>query len=32
MINHFCSVLGKVEGDKGNDVKKNWHGHVTVDF
>lgn len=23
-------VLGKVEGDKGNETKKNWHGHVTA--
>lgn len=23
-------VLGKVEGDKNNEEKKNWHGHVTV--
>jgi N-terminal acetyltransferase B complex catalytic subunit len=23
-------VLGKVEGEKNNDEKKNWHGHVTA--
>ena len=23
-------VLGKVEGEKENDEKKNWHGHVTA--
>lgn len=23
-------VLGKVEGDKSNEEKKNWHGHVTA--
>ena len=23
-------VLGKVEGDKKNEIKKNWHGHVTA--
>ena len=23
-------VLGKVEGDKENEEKKNWHGHVTA--
>ena len=23
-------LLGKVEGDKLDDVKKNWHGHVTA--
>ncbi|KAL4491997.1 hypothetical protein ABPG72_008418 [Tetrahymena utriculariae] len=23
-------LLGKVEGDKGDNNKKNWHGHVTA--
>ena len=23
-------ILGKVEGEKDNDEKKNWHGHVTA--
>ncbi|KRX03890.1 Acyl-CoA N-acyltransferase [Pseudocohnilembus persalinus] len=23
-------LLGKVEGDRDNDEKKNWHGHVTA--
>lgn len=23
-------LLGKVEGDKESNVKKNWHGHVTA--
>ena len=23
-------ILGKVEGDKKNEQKKNWHGHVTA--
>lgn len=23
-------VLGKVEGDKNNDDKKNWHGHISA--
>jgi hypothetical protein len=23
-------VLGKIEGDKKDDNRKNWHGHVTV--
>lgn len=23
-------ILGKVEGDKENEDKKNWHGHVTA--
>ena len=22
--------MGKVEGDKQDDKKKNWHGHVTA--
>jgi N-terminal acetyltransferase B complex catalytic subunit len=22
--------IGKVEGDKDDDTKKNWHGHVTA--
>jgi N-terminal acetyltransferase B complex catalytic subunit len=26
----FGYLLGKVEGDQFNDVKKNWHGHVTA--
>ena len=26
----FGYLLGKVEGDKPNDIKKNWHGHVTA--
>lgn len=29
-FNIFFSVLGKEEGDKTDDTKKNWHGHVTV--
>lgn len=29
-INYFFIVLGKVEGDKNDENKKNWHGHVTV--
>lgn len=24
-------VLGKVEGDKDNKERKNWHGHISVD-
>lgn len=24
------AVLGKIEGDKGNDKAKNWHGHVSA--
>ena len=23
-------LLGKVEGDKNSEEKKNWHGHVTA--
>jgi len=23
-------LMGKIEGDKENDIKKNWHGHVTA--
>ncbi len=23
-------LLGKVEGDKDSDIKKNWHGHVSA--
>ena len=23
-------IMGKVEGDKESDFKKNWHGHVTA--
>ena len=23
-------MLGKVEGDKNNDDKKNWHGHISA--
>ena len=23
-------LMGKVEGEKTNETKKNWHGHVTV--
>ena len=23
-------LMGKVEGDKPNNIKKNWHGHVTA--
>eukprot|EP01017_Pseudomicrothorax_dubius_P002634 TRINITY_DN10167_c0_g1_i1.p1 TRINITY_DN10167_c0_g1~~TRINITY_DN10167_c0_g1_i1.p1 ORF type:complete len:184 (+),score=10.28 TRINITY_DN10167_c0_g1_i1:122-673(+) len=23
-------LLGKVEGDRNNNVKRNWHGHVTA--
>lgn len=26
----FKKVLGKEEGDKQDNNKKNWHGHVTV--
>lgn len=23
-------VLGKIEGDKNNNTKENWHGHISV--
>ena len=23
-------LIGKVEGDKANDEKMNWHGHVSA--
>ena len=26
----FGYLLGKVEGAKNDDVKRNWHGHVTA--
>lgn len=32
--NHFGAfqgyLLGKVEGDKDNNEKKNWHGHISA--
>jgi hypothetical protein len=26
----FILVLGKVEGDKDDEKKANWHGHISV--
>lgn len=23
-------VLGKIEGDRNNNAKENWHGHISV--
>ena len=30
MYQVYLNNTGKVEGDKDNDNKKNWHGHVTA--